>query len=151
MSGAARSLNNMILRCATVIRVCVARLHRKTMEMWMKKTLNVKIHSFIHEFLIHVTATDSNMDIGNKRTQSRALDVYCVTSSIGVGAVCRHEVCVTPAVLSLLFSVYNASGGPAAGALLQEQNAGRVLERTDQGACEGVGHGAGVRVHPSFY
>lgn len=59
-------------------------------------------------------------------------------------------VCVTQAVLSLLFSVYNASGGPAAGTLLQEQNAGRVLERTDQGAREGVGHGSRVRVQVSF-
>lgn len=58
---------------------------------------------------------------------------------------------VTQAVLSLLFSVYNASGGPAAGTLLQEQNAGRVLERTDQGACEGAGHGSWVRIHASFY
>lgn len=43
------------------------------------------------------------------------------------------------------FLVHHAPGGPAAGTVLQEQNAGGVPEGTDQGACEGAGHGSGVR------
>lgn len=42
-------------------------------------------------------------------------------------------------------SVCHAPGGPAAGDLLQEQDAGRVSEGPDQGPRQGAGHGPGVR------
>lgn len=40
--------------------------------------------------------------------------------------------------------VCHAPGGPAAGDLLQEQDAGRVFEGPDQGPRQGAGHGPGV-------
>lgn len=44
--------------------------------------------------------------------------------------------------------MYNAPRGPAAGNLLQEQNARRVFKGPDESPREGTGHGLRVSVRP---